>query len=111
MKQKLQNWSEQFSQTLGGSSSSPFSEEFYHKHLGKLIVVLLLFYCHIQMRYTYEETISQLAELKTQLAEVRYTSIAKWGELTSKNKPEIVRSKISQNADLISADEPPILVE
>ena len=110
MKDKLNNWRSQFHQVLDGSSS-PFSEEFYHKHLGKLIIALLLLYIHIQMRYTYEQTISQLAELKTELADVRYTSIAKWGELTRKNKPEIVRSMISQNADLISADEPPVKVD
>ena len=62
------------------------------------------------MRYTYEEVISEISSLKRQLADVRYTSIATWGELTSKNKPEIVRSKISDNAQLISADEPPIEV-
>ena len=110
MKERMQNWKSQFHEALDGSSS-PFSPEFYHKHLNKLMIVLMLLYFHIQMRYTYEETITQLAELKMQLAEVRYTSIAKWGELTRKNKPEIVRSKISQNADLISADEPPIVVD
>ncbi len=93
------------------STASPFNKEFYRKHLGKVFVVLFLLYSYVQMRYTYEETISEIGQLKRELADARYTSIATWGELTSKNKPEIVRSKISSNANLISADEPPIKIE
>lgn len=92
-------------------SSSPLSSEFYRKHLGKAIFVMFLIYMFIQMRYTYEETISEIGELKTELADVRYTSIATWGELTSKNKPDVVKSKISESADLVAADEPPVEVE
>ncbi len=92
-------------------SSSPFNKAFYQKHLGKVIFVLFLLYSHVQMRYTYEEVIADISALKQELADVRYTSIATWGELTSKNKPEIVRSKISSKANLILADEPPIVVE
>lgn len=107
MKERLDNWRDQLRISLDGSSS-PLSNEFYRKHLGKAFLLLFLMYSFIQMRYTYEETISEIGNLKTELADVRYTSIATWGELTSKNKPEIVKSKISENANLIAADEPPI---
>lgn len=110
MRDKLEDLKEIIQEKLD-NSYSPFSPDFYRKHLGKVIIVLFLLYSHVQMRYTYEETISQIGVLKLQLADVRYTSIATWGELTSKNKPEIVRSKISDNAKLISADEPPIEVD
>lgn len=93
------------------TSATPFSPDFYRKHLGKVILVLFLLYSYVQQRYTYDQAIAQIADLKDTLADVRYTSIATWGELTSKNKPEIVRSKISDNAQLISADEPPIRVK
>lgn len=92
-------------------SASPFSPEFYRKHLGKVFIVLFLIYSYVQLRYSYDQAIAQVAELKTTLADARYTSIATWGELTRRNKPEIVRSKISDNAELISADEPPIRVK
>ncbi len=107
---KLDNLTEQVKKSLDGSSS-PFSAEFYRKHLGKVFLLLFLMYSFIQMRYSHEELISEIGTLKTELADVRYTSIATWGELTSKNKPEIVKSKISESANLIAADEPPIEVE
>lgn len=98
-------------QDILSTSATPFSPDFYRKHLGKVILVLFLIYSYVQLRYSYDQAIAQVAELKDTLADVRYTSIAKWGELTRKNKPEIVRSKISDNAQLISADEPPIIVK
>ena len=110
MKEKLESW-KQAAQNVLGSDANPITAEFFSRNLGKIILVLFILYSYVQMRYTYEETISQLGTLKTQLADVRYTSIATWGELTSKNKPEIIRSKISEGAKLISADEPPIEVK
>ena len=110
MKDKLDMWWESLLKALNGDGS-PLTTEFISKNLGKIILVLFILYSHVQMRYAYEEVISELGTLKRQLADVRYTSIATWGELTSKNKPEIVRSKISDNAQLISADEPPVEVD
>lgn len=110
MKEKLESWKQSAQQMMEGKSN-PITAEFFSRNLGKIIIVLFILYSYVQMRYTYEETISQLGTLKTQLADVRYTSIATWGELTSRNKPEIVKSKISEDAKLISADEPPIEVK
>ncbi|MBQ0056376.1 MAG: hypothetical protein KBT20_01860 [Bacteroidales bacterium] len=110
LSERLESVFSSTSSALSGSSS-PFSREFYRKHLGKVILVLFLLYSYVQLRYEYEQTIAEIGELKRTLSDVRYTSIATWGELTSKNKPEIVRSKISDNAKLISADEPPIKIE
>lgn len=110
MLENLYDWKASIQEKLDGSSS-PFHPSFYQKHLGKIIIVIFLLYSYVQMRYEYEEYIGDIGQLKLQLADVRYTSIATWGELTSKNKPEIVRSKISDNAQLISADEPPVQVD
>lgn len=93
------------------TSASPFSPEFYRKHVGKAFIVLFLLYSYVQLRYSYDQAIARVADLKDTLTDARYTSIATWGELTRKNKPEIVRSKISNNANLISSDEPPIIVK
>jgi len=110
MKEQLDNLTGQLKSSLDGSSS-PFSPEFYRKHLGKAFLLMFLMYIFIMMRYTHEELISEIGTLKTELADVRYTSIATFGELTSKNKPEIVKSKISESTSLVAADEPPIEVE
>lgn len=110
MKEKIDSWWESIKAAINGDGS-PLTAEFLRKNLGKILLILFILYSHVQMRYTHEEVIGELGVLKRQLADVRYTSIATWGELTSKNKPEIVRSKISDNAQLISADEPPIEVD
>ena len=91
--------------------ASPLSTEFYHKYLFKSVLALLLLYSYTEMRFIYEQYISEIGQLKTELADVRYTSIATWGELTSKNKPETVRRQITQSANLVAADEPPIEVD
>lgn len=110
MKRKLELLKQAARQAME-SESNPITAEFFSRNLGKIILVLFILYSYVQMRYTYEEAISQIGTLKTQLADVRYTSIATWGELTSKNKPENVKSRISDDAKLIAADEPPIQVK
>ena len=88
------------------------SGAFYKKHFGKMIIVGILLMSYIDLRYEYEAAIYKLGQLKTQLDEVRYTSIARWGELTGKNKPEVVRLKVAESdIELIPTDEPPILVD
>lgn len=91
---------------------TPLSGDFYKKHFGKMIIVGILLMSYIDLRYEYEDAIYQLDKLKTELDEVRYTSIARWGELTGKNKPEVVRQKVAESdIELIPTDEPPILVK
>ncbi len=94
------------------SYDTPFSRSFYKKHFGKMIILGILLMSYIDLRYEYESAIYELGKLKTQLDEVRYTSIARWGELTGKNKPEVVRLKVAESdIELIPTDEPPILVK
>lgn len=91
---------------------TPLSGAFYKKHFSKMIIVGVLLMWYIDLRYEYEDAIYQLDQLKNELDEVRYTSIARWGELTGKNKPEVVRLKVAEsNIKLIPTDEPPILVK
>lgn len=91
---------------------TPLSGAFYKKHFGKMIVIGILLMGYIDLRYEYESAIYKLGTLKKELDEVRYTSIARWGELTGKNKPEVVRLKVAEsNVELIPTDEPPILVK
>lgn len=91
---------------------TPLSGAFYKKHFGKMIIVGILLMSYIDLRYEYEDAIYRLGQLKTELDEVRYTSIARWGELTGKNKPEVVRLKVAESdVELIPTDEPPILIK
>lgn len=94
-----------------GSDKSPFSKEFYNKNAGKIFLIVFMLYGYVQLRFAYDEALYNLGKLKEELADARYISISTWGELTSKNKPEIVRSKISDNAQLITADEPPYILK
>lgn len=94
------------------SFDNPLSAEFIKKNFGKIIIVGILLMVYIDLRYEYEDAIYQLGKLKTELDEVRYTSIARWGELTGKNKPEVVRLKVAESkVELIPTNEPPILVK
>lgn len=94
------------------SFDNPLSAEEIKKNFGKIIIVGILLMVYIDLRYEYEDAIYQLGKLKTELDEVRYTSIARWGELTGKNKPEVVRLKVAESkVELIPANEPPILVK
>jgi len=93
-------------------NDTPLSTSFYKNHFGKMIIVAILLMSYIDLRYEYEEAIVELGNLKTELDEVRYTSIARWGELTGKNKPEVVRLKVAESSvELIPTDEPPIFVK
>ena len=92
--------------------NTPLSVSFYKKHFGKMLLVAILLMSYINLRYECEEAIFQLGQLKTELDEARYTSIARWGELTGKNKPEVIRLKVAESSvELIPTDEPPILVK
>lgn len=96
---------------IGDSNNSPFSREFYGRHVGKAFLILFMLYGYVQLRYAYDEAIYNLGKLKEELADARYVTISTWGELTSKNKPEKVRDDLSSKADLITADEPPYLLK
>jgi len=93
------------------SNKSPFSREFYSRHVGKAFLILFMLYGYVQLRYAYDDALYNLGKLKDELADARYVSISTWGELTSKNKPEIVRGKLENNSQLITADEPPYLLK
>lgn len=93
------------------SNVSPLTKEFWVRNVGKTFLIIFMLYGYVQLRYAYDQALYNLGKLKDELADARYVSISTWGELTSKNKPEIVRSKISNNVQLITADEPPYILE
>lgn len=86
--------------------------KFLVNNIGKIVFVVILLLFYIELGYDYEAAISDIDKLKTELADVRYTSIERWGVLTSRNKPDIIREKIaSSDIELKNCDEPPILVK
>lgn len=87
------------------------TSDFIENNLAKIFMVFFMFYGYIMLGYQYDDAIIQLGKLHNELEEARYTSIATWGELTGKNKPEIVRTKISENVQLITTDEPPYILK
>lgn len=86
--------------------------DFYHKNFGKILVVIILLLSYIQLRYEYEDSLANISALKKERNDVRYTSIEKWGILTLRNRPEVIREKVaSSDVNLIESDEPPVIIE
>jgi hypothetical protein len=78
----------------------------------KIFWIMLLLVLYIQLRYECEEAIYDIDTLKRELNDVRFTSIARWGELTGMNKPEIVRRKVEEsNVHLSTSTEPPVILD
>lgn len=91
---------------------SPLNLKFYEQHFSKIVVVVILLLCYINLRYEYEERILSIAKLKRERNDVRYTSIEKWGALTLRNRPEVIREKIANSeVDLVVSDESPIEID
>ena len=90
----------------------PISKDFFMAHWGKLLLVVVLALNYMNLRYECEASLFRIAELKKELADARYTSIARWGELTGLNKPDVVRRKVeTSHVHLIAPDEPPVVVK
>ncbi len=88
------------------------SRDFYLRYSKKIFCVVILLILYINLRYECEEAIYRIDKLKVELKDLRYTSIARWGELTGKNKPEIIRRKVSENhVNLITSDEPATIID
>lgn len=88
------------------------SKDFYQRHSKKIFCVIVLLILYINLRYECDEALFRINKLKRELADTRYTSIARWGELTGKNKPETVRRKVAEShVRLITSDEPPTVIE
>ena len=91
---------------------SPLSMKFYEQHSGKIIMVIILLLSYIQLRYEYEERILSIGRLKVERNDVRYTSIEKWGVLTTSNRPEAIRAKVANSdVQLIDSDERPVIID
>lgn len=108
---------DKFSQTLTGDGSiaektpSLLTRDFIIRHAAKLSVAIIAAWFYIGLRYNCEASLVHLNQLKEELNDVRYTTIARWGELTGKNKPDIIRKKVLESDIALEAtDEPPIRV-
>ena len=43
---------------------------------------------------------------------MRYTSIEKWGDLTLRNRPEVIKQKVADSdVNLIESDEPAVIIK
>ena len=85
---------------------------FFEGHFQKIIVVIILLISYIQLRYEYEDHIIAIARLKNERNDVRYTSIEKWGDLTLRNRPEVIKQKVADSdVNLIESDEPAVIIK
>ena len=91
---------------------STFSNDFFRRYGQRIFVFILLATFYINLRHECEKSIYNIDKLKQELDDARYTSIAKWGELTKMNKPETVRQRVAESSvSLIPGNEPPILLK
>ncbi|MBO4754141.1 MAG: hypothetical protein J5543_06070 [Bacteroidales bacterium] len=91
----------------------PFvSKKFYEQHFQKILIVIILLISYIQLRYEYEDHIIKIARLKNERNDVRYTSIEKWGDLTTRNRPEVIKNRVAESdVNLIESDEPAVIIK
>ena len=93
-------------------SNDSGGKEFLHRNFKKILVVVLLLMGFIQLRYEYEDSLSEISKLKAQRNDQRYTSIEKWGILTMKNRPEYIIEQVAKSdIELIESDEPPVIID
>lgn len=92
--------------------NSFMNRAFIEKNFGKILIVIILLLSYIQLRYEYEDRILDIANLKRELNDVRYTSIEQWGRLTRDARPEVIKAKVA-NSDvkLKESDEPPVKID
>lgn len=89
-----------------------FSKKFYEQNFQKILFIIILLISYIQLRYEYEDHIIAIARLKNERNDVRYTSIEKWGDLTVRNRPEVIKEKVADSdVDLIESDEPVVIIQ
>ena len=92
-------------------SQSPISTDWFKRHWLKVGTLVIVAWCYIDLRYECEQAIVESTRLQEQLNDVRYTTITRWGELTGKNKPEIIRRKVAEaDVELHATDDPPTRV-
>lgn len=107
---KFSNIFEEISGLIESNDSS--GKEWLHRNFGKILVVILLLMSYIQLRYEYEDCLTEINKLKHERNDQRYTSIEKWGILTLKNRPEHIIEQVSKSdIELIESDEPPVIID
>ena len=88
------------------------SKDWFQNYWPKVLLFVIAAWCYIDLRYECESAIYENNRLQEQLKDVRYTTIARWGELTGKNKPEVIRRKVAEaSVELHATDEPPTRVK
>jgi len=97
---------------ISEDESPLFSKKFYEQNFQKILIVVILLISYIQLRYAYEDHIINLARLKNERNDVRYTSIEKWGDLTVRNRPEVIKQRVADSdVNLIESDEPAVIIK
>lgn len=78
-------------------------------NFGSILTLLFLLMAFVELRYECEEKLTEIASLKRELNDVRYTSIERWGDLTTlNNRVNIRKTIIKNNINLIESDEPAV---
>lgn len=109
---KKYNFIDEIGRLLSDDQNPIFNKTFWKENFLKIIIVVILLVFYIQQRYAYEDHIVNIARLKNERNDVRYTSIEKWGVLTIRNRPEAIKRKVADsNVDLIESDEPAVILK
>lgn len=78
-------------------------------NFGSILTLLFLLMAFVELRYECEEKLTEISRLKRELNDVRYTSIERWGDLTTlNNRVNIRKTIIKNNINLIESDEPAV---
>ncbi|MDR1344497.1 MAG: hypothetical protein LBJ39_04000 [Tannerellaceae bacterium] len=90
---------------LGGGI---LKEEFFLKHIGKIIMVVTLMFLLISNRYHCQMRIRKIDSLKKELKEIRLESLVISVELTGYSRRSVVEEQVKrQNINLEEATTPP----
>lgn len=95
-----------------GTSDSIVSMDFIRSHAKHIVATVILLLLFTSLRYQYEGLVADVAKLKKELNDVRYTSIEKWGILTTRHNRQALKKKVEENnIKLIESDEPAVSLD
>lgn len=87
------------------------ADDFFRRQtkLLALIMILVIFYIH--NRYSFQQQIITVEELKKQLTDIKYDALTRSSELMEKSRQSRIEEYIStQESDLQTATTPPYLI-
>lgn len=98
--------------TIASKGLDNVSPEKISNNLGSILTLLILLMAFVDLRYECESKLAEISRLKNELNDVRYTSIERWGILTTlNNRVTIRKTVVTHQLNLIESDEPAVLVK